>query len=594
MDITHITSLLGGIALFLYGMSIMGAGLEKLAGGKMQGVLQKLTSSTIKGVIFGTLITGVIQSSAGTVVICVGLVNSGIMTLTQSVGVIMGANIGTTVTGQLIRMADISGESLLLTLIQPKTFAPVVAFVGCIFYVFLRNAKKKNIGQIMLGFGILFTGMSLMDTGVSPLRESAMFQELFVTMTNPILGVLVGVVVTVIIQSSSASVGILQALSSTGLVTFSSAIPIVLGAHIGTAFTPLLTIGGSSKDGKRAALIHLYFNIIGSVILLALVYALQFTIGIPMWGDVMNKSSIANIHTMTSVIAMLFFLPCSGVLSKLAMMTVPSSAEEAQEMSMPVLDERLFKSPAVALQQAKNAVVKMSRRAARNVSLSTPLLLKMDEDVVSAIDVRENLIDRMEVEISNYLIKLADQELGDAESHEVTELLNFVTECERIGDYAVNIQEKAVELYEKEASFSDIAKNELKLLDSALEQILTRTNDAFENDDIALARQVEPLEEVIDILVEKLRDGHIKRLKDGICSIDTGVVFLDVLNNVERISDHCSNVAARLVGTSEGDDYDSHTLKSLMHHNPSKEYSLMYEECCKEYLTPLAAMEKEA
>ena len=594
MDITHITSLLGGIALFLYGMSIMGAGLEKLAGGKMQGVLQKLTSSTIKGVIFGTLITGVIQSSAGTVVICVGLVNSGIMTLTQSVGVIMGANIGTTVTGQLIRMADISGDSLWLTLIQPKTFAPVVAFIGCIFYVFLRNAKKKNIGQIMLGFGILFTGMSLMDTGVSPLRESAAFQELFVSMTNPILGVLVGMVVTVIIQSSSASVGILQALSSTGLVTFGSAIPIILGAHIGTAFTPLLTIGGSSKDGKRAALIHLYFNIIGSCVLLAAIYAVRYTIGIPVWGNVMNKSSIANIHTMSSVAAMLLFLPFSKVLSRLAMLTVPDSAEEAQELSMPVLDERLFKSPAVALQQAKNAVVKMSRRAARNVSLSTPLLLKMDEEVLSAINVRENLIDRMEVEISNYLIKMTDQELGDEESHAVTELLNFVTEFERIGDYAVNIQEKAVELSEKEASFSESAQNELKLLDAALEQILTRTNDAFENDDIQLARQVEPLEEVIDIMVEKLRDQHIKRLKDGICSIDTGVVFLDVLNNAERISDHCSNIAARLVGTSEGDDYDSHTLKSLMHHNPTKEYSLTYEACCKEYLMPLEEMEKEA
>ena len=594
MDITHITSLLGGIALFLYGMSIMGAGLEKLAGGKMQGVLQKLTSSTLKGVIFGTLITGVIQSSAGTVVICVGLVNSGIMTLTQSVGVIMGANIGTTVTGQLIRMADISGDSLWLTLIQPKTFAPVVAFIGCIFYVFLRNAKKKNIGQIMLGFGILFTGMSLMDTGVSPLRESAAFQELFVSMTNPILGVLVGMVVTVIIQSSSASVGILQALSSTGLVTFGSAIPIILGAHIGTAFTPLLTIGGSSKDGKRAALIHLYFNIIGSCVLLAAIYAVRYTIGISVWGDVMNKSSIANIHTLSSVAAMLLFLPFSKVLSKLAMLTVPDSIEEAQELSMPVLDERLFKSPAVALQQAKNAVVKMSRRAARNVSLSTPLLLKMDEDVISAINVRENLIDRMEVEISNYLIKMTDQELGDEESHAVTELLNFVTEFERIGDYAVNIEEKAEELNEKEAAFSETAKKELQLLDAALEQILTRTNDAFENDDVQLARQVEPLEEVIDILVEKLRDGHIKRLKDGICSIDTGVVFLDVLNNVERISDHCSNVAARIVGTSEGDDYDSHTLKSLMHHNPTKEYSLMYEECCKEYLAPLEAMEKDA
>ena len=581
MDITHITSLLGGIALFLYGMSIMGAGLEKLAGGKMQGVLQKLTSSTIKGVIFGTLITGVIQSSAGTVVICVGLVNSGIMTLTQSVGVIMGANIGTTVTGQLIRMADISGESLLLTLIQPKTFAPVVAFVGCIFYVFLRNAKKKNIGQIMLGFGILFTGMSLMDTGVSPLRESAVFQNLFVTMTNPILGVLVGLVVTVLIQSSSASVGILQALSSTGLVTFSSAIPIILGAHI----------GGSSKDGKRAALIHLYFNVIGSIVLLALIYAVQFTFGIPMWHDVMNKSSIANIHTLSSICAMLLFLPCSGVLSKLAMLTVPDNAEEAQELSMPVLDERLFKSPAVALQQAKNAVVKMSRRAARNVNLAAPMLLKLDEDTVSAIKVRENLIDRMEVAISNYLIKMTDQELGDDESHEVTELLNFVTEFERIGDYAVNIMEKAEELNEKEASFSESAQKELKLLEQALERILNLTNDAFENDDMHKAAQVEPLEEIIDVMVERLRDQHIRRLKDGVCSIDTGVVFLDVLNNAERISDHCSNIAARLIGMDAGEDYDSHTLKSIMHHNPTKDYMLEYEECRKAYLIPLESME---
>ena len=410
-------------------------------------------------------------------------------------------------------------------------------------------------------------------------------------MTNPVLGILVGVVVTVIIQSSSASVGILQALSSTGLVTFSSAIPIILGAHIGTAFTPLLTIGGSSKDGKRAALIHLYFNIIGSVILLALVYAVQFAVGIPMWNDVMNKSSIANIHTFSSVCAMLLFLPCSGVLSKLAMLTVPDSAEEAQELSMPVLDERLFKSPAVALQQAKSAVIKMSRRAARNVNLAAPLLLKMDEDTVSAIRVRENLIDRMEVAISNYLIKMTDQELGDDESHTVTELLNFVTEFERIGDYAVNIMEKAEELQEKEASFSESATKELQLLENALNRILNLTNDAFENNDMRLAAQVEPLEEVIDVMAERLRDQHILRLKDGVCSIDTGVVFLDVLNNAERISDHCSNVAARLIGMDAGEDYDSHTLKSIMHHNPTKDYMLEYEECRKTYLVPLEEME---
>ena len=591
MDITHITSLLGGIALFLYGMSIMGAGLEKLAGGKMQSVLQKLTSNTLKGVLLGTLITGVIQSSAGTVVICVGLVNSGIMTLAQSVGVIMGANIGTTVTGQLIRMADISGDSLLLTIIQPKTFAPVVAFIGCIFYVFLKNAKRKNIGQIMLGFGILFTGMSLMDTGVTPLKESALFQNLFVSMTNPILGVLVGVLVTVAIQSSSASVGILQALSSTGLVTFGSAIPIILGAHIGTAFTPLLTIGGSSKDGKRAAFIHLYFNVIGSIIVLTLIYAVKIFIGIPMWEDVLNKGAIANIHSLSSVFAMVLFLPFTGVLSKLAMITVPNTEEENQDLSMPVLDERLYKSPAVALQQAKNAVEKLSRRAARNVSLSIPLLNEMDEDVVSAINTRENLIDRMEVEITNYLVRMTDQELGDNESHEISELLKFITDYERIGDYAVNIMEKAQELHEKEGSFSDSARRELAVLTSAVERILVLTDQAFANQDLKTAAQVEPLEEVIDIMVEKLRNQHITRLKEGICTIDTGVVFLDVLSNIERISDHCSNVATRLIGMEEGEEFNSHLFKSMMHHNPDKNYAAEYEQCYKEYLAPLEAMQ---
>lgn len=591
MDITHITSLLGGIALFLYGMSIMGAGLEKLAGGKMQSVLQKLTSSTLKGVLLGTLITAVIQSSAGTVVICVGLVNSGIMTLTQSVGVIMGANIGTTVTGQLIRLADISGDSLLLTLIQPKTFAPVVAFIGCIFYVFLKNAKKKNIGQIMLGFGILFTGMSLMDTGVSPLKESALFQNLFVSMSNPVLGLLVGLAATVVIQSSSASVGILQALSSTGLVTFGSAIPIILGTHIGTAFTPLLTIGGSSKDGKRAALVHLYFNVIGSVVVLVLIYAFKLVFGISMWDDVLNKGAIANIHTLSSVFAMVLFIPFSGVLSRLAMMTVRDSEEEAQELTMPVLDERLYKSPSVALQQAKNAVVKMSHRAARNVNLAVPLLIEMNEETVSAINVRENLIDRMEVAITNYLIKLADQELGDDESHMATELLNFVTEYERIGDYAVNLMEKAQELNEKDVTFSDGAQKELKLLMGALTQILDLTDEAFSNDNLHAAMRVEPLEETIDVMCERLRNQHIGRLKDGVCAIDTGVVFLDVLNNIERISDHCSNIAARLIGMEEGEELDPHTLKKMMHHSPTGEYVQDFENYRREYLLPLETMD---
>ena len=590
MTIFDFLTMLGSLSLFLFGMSVMGTALEKRAGGSLKAILAKLTSGRFSGLLTGLAVTAVIQSSSATTVMVVGFVNSGLLSLRQSIPVIMGANIGTTVTAWLLSLSGISGDSLFLQLLKPSSFTPVLAVIGIILYL-TGKGKKKDTGLILLGFATLMFGMESLSGSVSGLRNDPNFTKFFLMFSNPILGVLVGVVVTVIIQSSSASVGILQALSSTGLVTFSSAIPIILGAHIGTAFTPLLTIGGSSKDGKRAALIHLYFNVIGSVILLALIYAVQFTIGIPMWGDVMNKSSIANIHTLSSVCAMLLFLPCSGVLSRLAMLTVPSSVEEAQELSMPVLDERLYKSPAVALQQAKNAVIKMSRRAARNVGLAAPLLLKMDEETVSAIKVRENLIDRMEVEITNYLIKLTDQELGDDESHAVTELLNFVTEFERIGDYAVNIMEKAEELHDKEASFSESAQKELQLLDDALERILVLTDEAFENDDVQKAAQVEPLEEIIDVMVERLRDQHIRRLKDGICSIDTGVVFLDVLNNAERISDHCSNIAVRMVGMEAGDDYDSHTLKNIMHHSPSKDYMLEYEQCRKEYLVPLEEME---
>ena len=591
MTIFNVFSLLGGLALFLFGMDIMGKALEKQAGGQLQKILSKLTDNPLKGFFLGLGVTAVIQSSSATSVMVVGFVNSGMMKVRQAIGVIMGAIVGTSVTGWILCLSSLEGGSGVVQLLSTEVLTGVVAVIGIILRMFNSKASNRHVGEILLGFAVLMYGMSSMSGAVSPLRESEAFIRILTSFSNPILGILVGVVVTVVIQSSSASVGILQALSSTGLVTFSSAIPIILGAHIGTAFTPLLTIGGSSKDGKRAALIHLYFNIIGSVILLALVYAVQFTVGIPMWNDVMNKSTIANIHTLSSVAAMLLFLPCSGVLSKLAMLTVPDSAEEAQELSMPVLDERLYKSPAVALQQAKNAVIKMSRRAARNVNLAAPLLLKMDEDTVSAIKVRENLIDRMEVEISNYLIKMTDQELGDDESHAVTELLNFVTEFERIGDYAVNIMEKAEELYDKEASFSESAKKELQLLDDALERILSLTDDAFENDDIQKAAQVEPLEEIIDVMVERLRDQHIRRLKDGVCSIDTGVVFLDVLNNAERISDHCSNIAARLIGMDASEDYDSHTLKSIMHHNPTKDYMLEYEEYRKTYLVPLEEME---
>lgn len=573
MSIFNVINLAGGVALFLYGMSIMGTGLEKIAGGRMQGVLQKLTASTLRGVLLGTLITAVIQSSAGTIVIVVGLVNSGILALPQAVGVIMGANIGTTVTGQLIRLADISGDSLLLTLVQPSTFSPIVAFAGAILYVFFKSPRRRNIGQIMLGFGILFTGMFMMEDAVRPLRESEMFVQLFTSLQNPILGVLAGLAVTVAIQSSSASVGILQALSTTGAVRFGNAVPIIMGTHIGTAFTPLMAAVGASKNAKRSAVIHLYFNLISSVVFLALLYLVQFAVGLPFWEAVLNKGSIANIHTFSSILATIAFLPFTRGLVRLAELTVPDTDGEVQDLSLPVLDERLFTSPAVAIQQAKSAVEKMASRAAHNYRNAVQMALSYDDEVAARINQREDLIDRAEVSVGNYLIKIADHNLSEGESHGVSELLNFITEFERIGDYAINILERGAELRDKELAFSETAKGELLVLSDAINEILALTANAFRDADLTPAERVEPLEETIDQMCEELRERHILRLKTGSCQIETGIIFLDVLTNMERISDHCSNVAARIIGSESDTGLDSHRLRRTLHEGAMPNYN---------------------
>lgn len=588
MTITDMIQLAGGVALFLYGMTIMGAGLEKVAGGKMQSILQKLTSSTIRGILLGTFITGIIQSSAGTIVIVIGLVNSGIMALPQAVGVIMGANIGTTVTGQLIRLADISGDSLLLTVIQPKTFSPVVAFVGMILYVFYKAPKKRNMGQIMMGFGILFTGMFQMESAVAGLRESELFVNLFTKLQNPVLGLLAGLAVTVAIQSSSASVGILQALSSTGVVTWGNAFPIILGTHIGTTFTPMVAAVGASKGAKRSAVIHLYFNLISSVVFLAGIYLIKCTIGVPFWNEILNKGSIANIHTLSSVVATICFIPFTKVLIWLAEHTVRDKPGEEQDLSMPVLDERLLTSPAVAIQQAQNAVEKMAARAARNYRAAMPLLAGYKDDAAAVVNQREDLIDRMEVTLTNYLIKISDRELGEMESHRVNSLLAFVTEVERIGDYAINVTERAAEMRDKELSFSDQAQRELQMLGDAIGEIIDLTVQAMHNGETVTAAQVEPLEETVDTICETLRTRHIQRLKEGKCQLESGIIFLDVLTNLERISDHCSNIAARLLGMESDSELDPHALKKAMHNGDTKGYDDALNQYRKKYLQVLA------
>lgn len=589
MTIFDVINVAGGLALFLYGMTIMGSGLEKVAGGKLESILKKLTSSTMKAVLLGAVITGIIQSSSGATVIVVGLVNSGIMQLSQAMGIIMGANIGTTVTGQLIRLADIEGSSFFLQLLKPSTFAPVVAFIGAILFVFLKSPKKRNIGQIMMGFGILFTGMFTMERSVSALRDSELFVTLFTSLQNPILGVLAGTLVTVAIQSSSASVGILQALSSTGLVTWSSAIPIILGQNIGTCSTPLLASVGASKAAKRSAVVHLYFNVIGSAVVLALIYGFKYFIGIPFWNDVMNMGDIANFHTIFNVVVTLAFIPFTKLLAKLAELTIPDKAGDvAPDEDMPILDERLLQSPSVAIQQAKHAVEIMAVNARANFSEAIPLLINPSQEPIALINKRELVCDRLEVGISNYLIKVTDKELSDRESQDVNELLHYVVEYERIGDYAINVVERSGEMLDKGLAFSQTAAAELMILHEALCEIVDLSADCFATNDLRIAEQVEPLEETIDLIIETLRNKHIGRLKEGVCSLESGIIFLEVLTNLERISDHCSNIAARVIGSEATDgNFDAHALRRALHNGSVPNFNKMLTDYKLKYYSQL-------
>lgn len=592
MTIFNVISLAGGIALFLYGMSIMGSGLEKIAGGKMEVTLQKLTSSTMRSVLLGALITAVIQSSAGTTVIVIGLVNSGIMQLSQAIGVIMGANIGTTVTGQILRLSDISSDNIFLSFVKPENLAPIVAFIGAILYVFIKAPKKRNIGQILMGFGLLFTGMTTMTTAVAPLQDSPLFIKLFTGLQNPLLGIIAGALVTVAIQSSSASVGILQALSSTGIVTWGSAIPIILGQNIGTCSTPLIASIGASKAAKRSAIVHLYFNVIGTVLFMAAIYGAKAIIGFDWWYDTMNMGDIANFHTLFNVVITVLFIPFTKLLAKLAEMTIPDGKDDKAEIDVPILDERLFNSPAVAIQQAKGAVEKMAHNAQLNYDNAVPLLFAHSDEDIQLIYQRESVIDKLEVTISNYLIKIADKELSESESQTVSELINFVVEFERIGDYAINIVDRSGEIYDKEIVFSDSAKAELDCLDAAIKEILEITLSAFASDDARTAERVEPLEETIDLIIDTLRDRHIMRLKDGICAIESGIIFLEILTNLERISDHCSNVAARIIGKDlDADHFDAHALRRDMHEGLIPNFNDMLKQYKLKYYSPLASDE---
>ncbi len=574
MTVFNIISLLGGLALFLYGMTLMGSGLERAASGKTERVLKKLTASPVKGVALGAVITALIQSSSGTTVIVIGLVNSGIMQFKQAIGVVLGANIGTTVTGQIIRLGDITGGSFLLEFLKPTTLAPIVAFFGALLYVFVKKEKHKNIGSILLGFGILFTGMFAMEQAVYPLRDMPQFAQLFSRMQNPIIGVLVGAGVTAIIQSSSASVGILQALTATGAITWGSAVPIILGQNIGTCVTGLIASIGASKSAKRVAVCHLYFNVIGTVVFLLIIYLLKSFIGFSFWETAITKGGIANFHTFFNVVATLMFLPFTNFLAYLAEKTIPDEKEEEHpELEVFYLDERLYKSPSVAIAQSFTAVERMAQATKLNQENTVDMLLHYTEKGFALAQQREDVVDKMDVTISNYLINMSDLELTEQENRDISTLLSTVTDLERIGDHCINIIERGGEIYDKGLSFSPSAQEEIRALNQGVSEIISLTIAAFIQKNHHIAAKVEPLEETIDMLCMILRDRHIQRLKKGECTVEIGVIFLEVLNDYERISDHCSNIAARIY--SEGlkeKAFDIHALRKKLHQGYDPEY----------------------
>lgn len=598
MSPLNFISLGGGLALFLFGMSILAGGMEKISGGKVEKALEKLTSNIFTSVLLGAAVTAVIQSSSVTTVIIVGMVNAGILKLQSAVGVIMGANIGTTITGQILRLGDLEGNAnAFLQWLKPSTIAPVAAIIGIVLLLASKRPAKKIIGEILLGFGVLFQGMFSMEAAMTPLRDSPTFANLFAAFQNPLLGVLVGAVVTAIIQSSSASIGILQALSSTGAITYSAAFPIIMGQNIGTCVTSLLSSIGASKNAKRAAMVHLYFNIIGTILFLIGVYGINAVVGFSFWDAPINKGGIANFHTLFNVVATLIMLPFYKGLAKLAEITVrdhqPISRETVimdTEVGAEPLDERFLSTPALALNQSRMVLQEMAKDALFNFQRSYALFSNYDCKVIETIQTTESEIDQMEDRLNSYLGRISEGELTDQESKDATLLMRLTLEFERIGDYAINLVERADSLYDKHVKFSEKAIQELDIVCAAVEHIVAMAYEAVKNDDLNLATQIEPLEETIDAMQDTLKYRHIKRLKSGLCTIDAGLVFLEVLTNIERISDHCSNIAVYLIGRHKnGEILNRHEYIKKMHQGYTEEYNRLMKNYMTQYMAALPA-----
>ena len=575
MDFFSILTLIGGLALFLYGMNAMGDGLAKVSGGKLEKILENLTSSPIKAVLLGAGVTAVIQSSSATTVMVVGFVNSGIMKLSQAVGVIMGANIGTTITSWILSLTGIQSDNFIIRMFKPTSFSPILAIIGVVFILFINDSKKKDVGTIFIGFAILMYGMDMMSSAVKPLAEVPAFTNLLLKFSNPLLGVLAGALLTAVIQSSSASVGILQALCLTGAVPFSAAIPIIMGQNIGTCITAILSAIGAKKNAKRAAAVHLYFNLIGTVIFMTVFYIVNAVVGFSFFHQAATPAGIAIIHSVFNITATIILLPFAKGLEKLACLTIRDKKEDvavsAEDREFMILEPRFLEKPAFAVEQSRNAARKMAEESHNALFTALGLVDKYSDEGVERVENMEAKVDRYEDELGTYLVKLSHKDISEADSHSLSIMLHCIGDFERISDHAVNIMESAQELYKKGLQFSPNAKKDLKVLGEAVEDIVNTAYEVFDKQDMTLAEKIEPLEEVIDELSKEVKRRHIQRLRNGECTIEMGFILSDITTCLERVADHCSNIGVCVTQVSE-DLYDTHSHLNTVKSHPDESF----------------------
>ena len=589
MNIFSVLTMIGGLAMFLYGMDAMGDGLAKLSGGKLEQILEKLTSKRIMAVLLGIAVTAVIQSSSATTVMVVGFVNSGIMQLSQAVGIIMGANVGTTVTSWILSLSGIQGSSLFIQLLKPTSFSPVLAAIGIVLIMTAKdNNKKKDIGNILVGFAILMFGMDTMSGAVAPLAENEKFTSILTMFSNPILGMIAGLVLTAVIQSSSASVGILQALCVTGAVGYKTAIPIIMGQNIGTCVTALISSIGASKNAKRASMIHLYFNLIGTVLFMVVFYSINAIIGgFAFLNDSANVAGIAVVHSLFNIGTVLVLYPFGDKLVKLAQLTIPDHVGEAEEKpdELAVLDERFLEKPAFAMELCRNAAVRMAQESRDALHLALDNVTMYSESRVAKIIEMEESVDRYEDALGTYLVKLNNCDLSQKDSRTLSILLHCIGNFERISDHAVNITDSSTQMHEKKLEFSKKAMEELKVFSDALCDIVDETMEAFTMNDLDKARQIEPFEQVIDSLNIELKQRHIHRLRKGKCTIELGLILEDMITNFERISDHCSNIAVCMIRVNE-DGFDTHEYLDVIKEEKAPWFEEEFYRLSKKYALP--------